>query len=98
MPLRGVVAGVVEHFGLWPLTGLVDRVHPARDELPQLAGNARAHAQALWRHVLFGIVLGLLEARLNAERDVEPPQFEVSSNGYLDIEAAVDATEVTDRR
>ncbi|HYZ70745.1 MAG TPA: hypothetical protein VE528_03705 [Thermoleophilaceae bacterium] len=98
VPLRGLVAGVVEHFGLWPLTGLVDRVHPARDELPQLAGNARAHAQALWRHVLFGIALGLLEARLNAERDVEPPQFEISSNGYLDIEAAVDATEVTGRR
>jgi hypothetical protein len=36
-------------------------------------------------------VLGLLEARLNAERHAEPPEIEVSSNGYGDIEAAVGA-------
>jgi len=88
---RGVLAGMVEHFGLWPLVTLVDRLHPARDELPVLSGNHQAHAQAVWRHVLFGVALGLLEAHLNADRHVEPPEYELSSNGFGDIEAAVGA-------
>jgi len=89
--VRGVLAGMVEHFGLWPLVTLVDRLHPARDEIPSLAGNRQAHAQAMWRHALFGVALGLLEAQLNADRHVEPPAYDVSSNGFGDIEAAVGA-------
>lgn len=88
---RGLMAGMVEHLGLWPLGALVDRFHPARNELATMVGNRRALAQATWRHAVFGVVLGLLEARLNAERHVEPPEFEVSSNGFGDIEAAVGA-------
>jgi hypothetical protein len=88
---RGVLAGMVENFALWPLGAVVDRLHPARDELAALGGNSRALAQATWRHVLFGVVLGLLEARLNAERHLEPPEFEVSPNGSGDLEAAVGA-------
>jgi hypothetical protein len=42
-----------------------DRLHPARAELPRLAGNGRALAQATWRHLLFGVVLGELERRLD---------------------------------
>jgi hypothetical protein len=95
---RGALAGLAEHFALWPLVGLVDRLHPARDDLPPLSGDRQAHGQAVWRHLLFGVALGVLEARLNADRDVEPPEFEVSSNGYGDIEAAVEAAEVTGRR
>jgi hypothetical protein len=95
--VRGALAGLAEHFALWPLVAVVDRAHPARDELPALAGNRRAHGQAVWRHLLFGVALGLLEARLNADRDVEPPEFEVSSNGYGSAEAAVEAAEVTGR-
>ena len=56
----------VENFGLWPLVRLTDRHHPARDELIPLAGNRRALAQATWRHGLFGLVLGALEARMRA--------------------------------
>jgi hypothetical protein len=89
--VRGLLAAQVENFGLFPLGAVVDRVHPARDELAPLGGNARALAQATWRHAIFGAVLGLLEARLNAERHAEPPEVEVSSNGYGDIEAAVGA-------
>lgn len=63
---HGLAAGVVEHVGLWPLTRLVDRHHPARREMTTLAGNSRAFLQALWRHLLFGAVLGVLEGRLNA--------------------------------
>jgi hypothetical protein len=44
---------------------LTDRHHPAREELPRLTGNRRALAQATWRHALFGVVLGAVEARLN---------------------------------
>ena len=88
---RGPVAGLAEHLATWPLTALVGRAHPARDELPVLWGSSAAFAQATWRHVLFGTVLGELERRLNAEDDVEPPAYEhvASSNGHGNIEHAV---------
>ena len=92
---RGLLAAMVENFGLWPLGALVDRFHPARAELAPLARNRRALAQATWRHAVFGVVLGVLEARLNSERDVEAPEFEVSSNGFGDIEAAASVSEVS---
>jgi hypothetical protein len=92
---RGPAAGLAEHFATWPLTPLVDRHHPARAELVPLARNPRAFAQATWRHVLFGVVLGELERRLNPPR--KPPLFEFepasSSNGHGDIEQAVGASE-----
>ena len=47
------------------MVALVDRYHPARKELPKLAGNRRAFGQATIRHAVFGIVLGLLEDALN---------------------------------
>jgi hypothetical protein len=63
--LRGPLVAQVENFGLWPLGRLSDRFHPARDRLPGLTGSRRALAQAAWRHLLFGVVLGELERRLN---------------------------------
>jgi hypothetical protein len=63
--LRGLLAGLVEHVATWPLTILIDRYHPARNELPKLAANGRAFGQATVRHAVFGIVLGLLEDALN---------------------------------
>jgi len=65
--LGAPLVALVENFGLWPLGRLSDRFHPARDDLPGLTGNRRALAQATWRHMLFGIVLGELERRLNQE-------------------------------
>jgi hypothetical protein len=47
------------------MVALVDRYHPARKELPKLAGNRRALVQATIRHAVFGIVLGRLEGTLN---------------------------------
>jgi hypothetical protein len=90
---RGPLAGLVEHASTWPLTAVTDRLHPARDELPALATSPRALAQATWRHLLFGLVLGELERRLNAPQDDEVPSYEhvVSSNGHGDIEHAVGA-------
>ncbi len=56
---------MVENLGLWPLVRVTDRLHPARGQLERLAGNRRALAQATWRHAIFGVVLGVTEARLN---------------------------------
>ncbi|MEA2330973.1 MAG: hypothetical protein QOH58_1111 [Thermoleophilaceae bacterium] len=90
----GVAAGLAEHLALWPLGRLVDRHHPARSELEPLGGNRRAFAQATWRHLLFGLLLGELERRLNPEGQFEPlEQVPVSSNGHGNIEhAAAGAT------
>jgi uncharacterized protein DUF6789 len=63
--LRGLLVFLVEHVTAWPTVKLIDRFHPARKELPKLAGNRRAFAQATLRHAVFGIVLGLLEDVLN---------------------------------
>jgi hypothetical protein len=87
--MKGLVAGMLENFALWPLGRVVDEVHPARGEMPSLWGNRRALAQATWRHALFGVSLGLLEHLLNDRSDEEPPEVPASSNGHGNIEAAV---------
>lgn len=60
---RALTLALAEHTTLFPLGALVDRFHPARGEpgLERVFG-ARAFAQATWRHLLFGIVLGRLAA------------------------------------
>ena len=54
--LPGVVAGLAEHLATWPLTRFLPGV--------KLWGNHRAFCQAVWRHLLFGAILGAVEARL----------------------------------
>jgi hypothetical protein len=90
---RGPAAALAEHVATWPLTVVIDQMHPARGELPPLAGNARAFAQAAWRHLLFGVVLGELERRLNAPPEPASRSVEevASSNGHGNIEHAVGA-------
>ncbi|HEX4010858.1 MAG TPA: hypothetical protein VHX62_12655 [Solirubrobacteraceae bacterium] len=93
--LRGPLAGVAEHVVGWPLVSLTDRLHPARDDLPNLGGNRAAYLQALWRHFLFGLVLGELERRINTEPEATPPEPEsdYSSNGHGSLEHAVSVQE-----
>ncbi len=93
--LRGPLLALTEHVALWPLVALTDRLHPARDELPKLSGNRRAYAQAAWRHLLFGLVLGELERRVNAVPEDAPaePETDYSSNGHGSLEHAVSAQE-----
>jgi hypothetical protein len=55
--LKGAAAGITEHLATWPATRFLPGV--------ELYGNHRPFVQAVWRHVLFGVVLGTLEARLN---------------------------------
>jgi hypothetical protein len=90
-PLRGPVAALAEHLALWPLGAVSDRLHPARAELPKLSGNRAAFLQSTWRHLLFGLVLGELERRVNAEPEPSPPEPETdfSSNGHGSLEDAV---------
>jgi hypothetical protein len=85
---RGVVAALTEHLATWPLVRFVDRYHPARGDLPTLSGDRRAFAQAVWRHALFGAVMGELERRLNPPDVYEPPEVPVASNGHGNIEQA----------
>jgi hypothetical protein len=90
---RGPLAALAEHFATWPLGLLSDRYHPRRDDLPDLTGNPRALAQSTWRHLLFGVVFGELERRLNRTDEELPPAYEayVSPNGHGSIEEAAAA-------
>jgi hypothetical protein len=90
----GLLAGLAEHAAFWPLVGVIDRYHPARKDLVSLTGNRRAFAQAAWRHALFGLVLGGLEALINDRSADEPPPVPYSSNGHGSLEAAVSVAEV----
>jgi hypothetical protein len=89
--LRGPAVALTEHLALWPLSAVSDKMHPGREDLPQLSGNGRAFAQATLRHLLFGLVLGELERRLNAEPETAPPPTQVnfSTNGHGSIERAI---------
>jgi hypothetical protein len=89
--MRGPTLALTEHVALWPLAAVSDRLHPARKRLPQLAGNRRAFAQATLRHLLFGVVLGELERRLNAAPEPAPPAAppDFSSNGHGSLEHAI---------
>jgi hypothetical protein len=89
--VRALTMSMAENFGSWPLVRLTDQHHPAKGDMPKLGGNTRALAQATWRHALFGAVLGIVEQRLNARREAEPPFVPVSSNGHGNIEHAATA-------
>jgi hypothetical protein len=95
MPLpswaRGPLAGLAEHLVTWPGTAILPAVHPDGDRLPRLWGSGRAFLQGAWRHLLFGLVLGELERRLNAPEDDEVPAYEpvASTNGHGSLERAV---------
>ena len=91
-PLRGPLAGLAEHLATWPATLALDR-KPAKRPLPVLWGSWRPFAQATWRHLLFGIVLGELERRLNSEPPPPDPEpaAAFSSNGHGSLEHAASA-------
>jgi hypothetical protein len=94
---RGVAAGMTEHLATWPLMRLVG-AHPVGDEMPRLWGSHRAFAQATWRRVLFGALLGGLERRLNppvGEAAAPSDELELArSNGHGNVEHLVTARAV----
>jgi len=87
---RGPAAGMAEHVATWPSTALLPVLHPAGKEFPRLWGSGPALAQATWRHLLFGVVLGEIERRLNAvpEPEIAPYEAVVSTNGAGTFEPA----------
>ncbi|MGB2711602.1 MAG: hypothetical protein WBC33_08800 [Conexibacter sp.] len=89
--VRGAMIALAENFGLWPLGRVSDRFHPARRSLPRLTRNRRALWQATWRHLLFGVLLGAVEGRLNAAPEADPATSAtppLSSNGRGDLTRA----------
>ena len=88
---KGPLAGMLEHAATWPGTRLTDRLHPARDEMPAISGDPRAFAQATWRHLLFAVVLGELERRLNPPAEPVVPMTDeaAQTNGHGSIEHLV---------
>lgn len=62
---NGVTAALAENTLLWPLLGVLDRIHPKRrsGEWPPLVSNPRVFAQATAGHALFGVLLGVLGRR-----------------------------------
>lgn len=90
--LRAPAMAVAENTALWPLSALLPRIHRRGKAAPRLWGTPHAFAQATWRHVLFGVVLGELEHRFNRREEPEEENaFEhvVSTNGHGDIRRAV---------
>jgi hypothetical protein len=90
--VSGLAAGLAEHLVTWPFGRVVDRYHPARGDVTPLGTSLRSFAQATWRHALFGLVMGVVEGRLNdRSADEPPPAVPVASNGHGSIEQAVAA-------
>jgi hypothetical protein len=88
--LRGPALALTELVATWPLAALSDRFHPARDQLPSIYRSRRAFAQAAWRHVLFGFVLGELERRLSAgDGRLHGPAPDYASNGHGSLDRAM---------
>ena len=88
---KGPAAALAEHAATWPLTVFIATAHPAGKDFPPLFASPRALAQATWRHLLFGVVLGELERRLNAPEEGDLPSYDqvVSTNGHGDLEKAL---------
>jgi hypothetical protein len=89
--LRGTLAGLGEHLATWPLTRLLPSVHPVGKTFPALWGDRRAFAQGVWRHMLFGAVLGVLEEQLNPPPgEAAPAEGDRSTtNGHGNVEHLV---------
>jgi hypothetical protein len=88
---RGPAFALAEGTLTWPATAALPHVHPRGKRIPKLWGSSAALAQMAWRHLLFGVVLGEAERRLNPPAAEEVPSYEhvVSSNGHGNIEHAV---------
>jgi len=80
---QGVVAAETENVLLWPLTGVLDRLHPdvRSGAWPPLARNPHAFAQEVLGHAVFGAVLGALAPRRRVEVSSARPAAARRSRG-----------------
>lgn len=92
--LRGPAMALTELVATWPLAALSDRFHPARDQLPPLYRSGRAFAQAVWRHILFGFILGELERRMAGDAaTASGPAPDYASNGHGSLDRAMSSVQ-----
>jgi hypothetical protein len=59
--LKGILFGALFLVAVWPLTPVLDRIHPLirRGDLPKF-NSPVSFGQNVARHLLFGLILGLL--------------------------------------
>lgn len=59
--LKGLLFLMIENNGLYPLAPLLDKIHAGhrKGELPRLM-TLKSYVGQTWRHVAFGLVLGVL--------------------------------------
>ena len=64
-PVRGALAAEAENAMLWPLVGLIDRIHPdvRSGAWPPIATSGAEFAQEVVGHAVFGAVMGALIPR-----------------------------------
>jgi hypothetical protein len=64
-PVRGALAAEAENALLWPLVGVLDRIHPdvRSGAWPPLARSGSEFAQEVLGHAVFGAVMGALSPR-----------------------------------
>ena len=92
--LRGPAMALTELVATWPLAALSDRFHPARDQLPPLYRSGRAFAQAAWRHILFGLLLGELDRRMSGGAGAgSGPAPDYASNGHGSLDRAMSSVQ-----
>ena len=92
--LRGPAMALTELVATWPLAALSDRFHPARDQLPPLYRSGRAFAQAAWRHILFGLLLGELDRRMSGSAGAgSGPAPDYASNGHGSLDRAMSSVQ-----
>ena len=92
MPLpswaRAPFASMFENVASLPLAAAAEAASPVPHSPP--LRSPRAIGQAVWRHLVFGVVLGELERRLNppARDEPAPRPTVLSANGHGNIEHA----------
>jgi hypothetical protein len=83
--LRGAAVALAEHVATWPAAVVLAR----RGRLDAEWETRAAFAQSAWRHLLFGALLGGLEARLNPAGPEPVDETAAASNGHGSVEHLV---------
>lgn len=77
--LRGMLLAQIENASLWPIVLLLDRTHIAvrRGDLAPM-NQPVYFAQAVWRHLALGVLIGALLSPSDADEPVQPPSSQAA--------------------
>ncbi|MCC6989542.1 MAG: hypothetical protein IT181_11125 [Acidobacteria bacterium] len=79
--LRGILMAQAENASLWPLVLMLDRTHPAVRSGALAPMNTPVYfAQAVWRHLALGAVMGLILGAPDAEAANESEEAGAAPN------------------